>query len=80
MPFQRKTRSRSANLFIVQPDRTERLLASGLNPVKLQELQDWFCYTKPVGTSMKIVARRALKTTPIFRVVAAGTEPGPPEE
>ena len=61
------------DVFIVRFDGVEELLASGLSSVETDEVREWFCYTKPLGPSVKIAvgpARSALG----FSVVATGQE------
>jgi hypothetical protein len=62
------------DVFKVRPDNTEELLASGLSSHEIYELREWFSYTKPLGSDMKVVARQTSKGTPAFSVHAAGNE------
>jgi hypothetical protein len=63
------------DVFTVQPDDTEQVLASGLDSEEVDELREWFCYTKPIGDDMKLVARPASEKEFIFCVHAAGNAP-----
>jgi len=65
------------DIFRVQPDGSEDLVASGLQPSEVDGLREWFCYTKPIGRGMKIVVRPIFEGESAFSVVAAGTEPEP---
>jgi hypothetical protein len=58
----------------------EEFIISGLGPVEIAELREWFSYTKPVGPSMRVVAIPASGGDEGFRVVAAGSEPAAVEE
>lgn len=62
------------DLLRVRPDGAEELLASGLSSEEIDELRDWFCYTTPMASSMKIVARSIRGAGPCFSVVTAGLE------
>jgi len=60
------------NAFKVRLDGREELLASGLDSADLEELRDWFCYTKPLDGSMRIVVRDELGAVVRFSAVTAG--------
>ena len=62
------------DVFKVRSDGAEDLLASGLSSGETDELREWFCYTKPMDRSMKIVARSTPQGVSIFSVVTAGYE------
>ncbi len=62
------------DVFIIRSDGGEELLASGLSSAEIDALREWFCYTKPLGQSMKIAVRPAHKHSG-FSVVTAGNEP-----
>jgi hypothetical protein len=53
-------------------DGNERLLASGLTVGEVNEVLDWWRYTKPFGPSVKIVAREHSGTA--VRVSTTGTD------
>jgi hypothetical protein len=57
-----------------QPDYDK--LSPQLDGVEIDQLMDWFCYTKPIGPSIRIVATFASGARP-FSVVAAGNQLGP---
>ena len=61
----------------VQPDSRQDLVlsVSGLNPDEIHGLWEWFCYTKPIGPTIRVVAP-ASSSHAGFCVVAAGNEPG----
>jgi hypothetical protein len=61
------------DVFAVRDDGSE-LLASGLDPKELDDLQDWWRYTKPFGSGVKIVVRADSQTIGVFS--STGTEPG----
>ena len=65
--------------FKVRSDGREELLASGLNSPDLEDLRDWFCYTKPLDGSMRIVVRDEAEAAVRFSVVAVGHVAGPAE-
>jgi len=60
----------------VQTDHGNELLASRLEPAELDVLREWFCYTKPIGPSIKIIATPASDEPSGFCVVATGNQPG----
>ena len=63
------------DVFKVQSDGGEELLATGLSSEETDELRDWFCYTTPMDHGMKIVARPTPHGDCSFSVVTAGHEP-----
>jgi hypothetical protein len=67
------------DIFRVQQDGSEDLVASGLHPAEVDGLREWFCYTKPIGRGVRIVVRPTYEGDSEFSVLAAGTEPEPPE-
>jgi hypothetical protein len=58
----------------VRNDGCEELLAAGLDEGELADLQDWWRYTKPFGSGVKIVVREDSHQIAVFNT--AGTEPG----
>ena len=64
----------------VEQNQELELLASGLDPAELAEVREWFCYTKPMGPSLRIVATPASGGFDGFGVVAAGNQAGACEE
>jgi len=64
--------------FQVQPNADEVVL-SGLEPAEVGELREWFCHTKPLSRSIRIVASPNSGGLG-FGVVVAGNEGGPIEE
>lgn len=68
------------DVFRVRSDGAEDLLASGLSSEETGDLREWFCYTKPMERSMKIVARAMPGGDSVFSVVTAGCEPDAPEK
>ena len=73
MAVQRRTET-NIDVFAVRDDGCERLLASGLNAREYDDLRDWWRYTKPFGSGIKIVARENSQTIADFNT--SGTEPG----
>jgi hypothetical protein len=59
-----------------QTDRCLELVCSGLEPDELDELREWFCYTKPMGPGIKIVATPESGEQTGFCVEATGNQPG----
>jgi len=53
-------------------DGNEHLLASGLTVGEVNEVLDWWRYTKPFGPSVKIVVREHSEST--VRVCTTGTD------
>lgn len=64
---------------VVHSDHGEELTV-GIGPEEVDELREWFCYTKPLGPSVRVVATSTSGGYGGFRVVAAGNKPGPVEE
>ena len=50
----------------------------GLEQADVDELREWFCYTKPIGPSIRIVAPQVSREASMFGAITVGTEPGPP--
>jgi hypothetical protein len=69
----------SVDIFKVEPDHMETLLATGVDSAEIDGLRDWFAYTKPIAASMEIVARTISGEETIFRLVTTGTEYNPSE-
>jgi hypothetical protein len=63
----------------VRLDDADVLLLTGLEPAEIDDLREWYSYTKPIGPSIKIIAT-AISCEQGFCVVAAGNEPGSAEE
>lgn len=57
-------------------EKLDQIIASGLDAEEIEELRDWYCYTKPIGPSIKIAATPAHEGSPGLFVLSAGTEPG----
>jgi len=51
----------------------EEVTAHGLDTSEIDDLREWFCYTKPLGRSVKIVAMPAQEGSPYLSVLSAGT-------
>jgi hypothetical protein len=62
------------DLFLIEADHPEKILVSGLKQGQADDLRDWFCYTKPIGSDVKIVARPRARTRPGFSVRIAGSD------
>jgi hypothetical protein len=45
------------DLFETRSDGSEQVLAKGLTPSEVDDLLNWWRYTKPIGPSVKIVVR-----------------------
>jgi hypothetical protein len=54
----------------------DELVACELDPEEIEELREWYCYTKPIGPSVKIVATMAHDASPSLYVLSVGTELG----
>ena len=67
------------DVFRVRHDGSEDLMASGLRPAEVDGIREWFSYTKPIGHGMRIVVRPTSEVDSAFSLLAAGTEPEPPE-
>lgn len=63
----------NVNVFAVRDGGCEQLLGSGLDARELVDFQDWWCYTKPFGSDVKIVVREDSQTITSFSTT--GTEP-----
>jgi hypothetical protein len=64
------------DLIETRSDGNERLLASGLTPGEVDEVLDWWRYTKPFGPNIKILVREHSGST--FGVSTTGTAAGDP--
>jgi hypothetical protein len=53
-------------------DGNEHLLASGLTVCEVNEVLDWWRYTKPIGPSVKILVREHSESA--VRVTTTGTD------
>ena len=62
------------DVFILQHDGSERLLATDLDLGQLIELKEQWRYTKPFGSDIKIVVRAEIQA--IFGFRTTGTDPG----
>ena len=62
------------DVFILQQDGSERLLATGLDWGEVIEFEEQCRYTKPFGVDVKIVVRTDIQAILGFRTT--GTEPG----
>jgi len=58
----------------IQPDDTERLIASDLDSEQANEVREWFSYIKPIGHDLKVVVRQAPSGDHLF-VHVAGNDP-----
>ena len=74
----RRSTETNIDVFAVRDDGGSELLASGLDPGELDDLQDWWRYTKPFGSGVKIVVRADSQTIGVFSTT--GTESGLPAE
>jgi hypothetical protein len=62
------------DVFALQDDGSERLLATDLDSSEVIELQEQWSYTKPFGSGIKIVVRANVQT--LFGFRTTGTETG----
>jgi hypothetical protein len=53
----------------------EMLVFSGLDPAEVDQLRDWYCYTKPIGPGIRVMVDSGSPGYG-FGLVAAGNEPG----
>jgi hypothetical protein len=67
-------RSANINIFRVLDDGSEQLLAASVDAKEVDELQDWWRYSKPLGSGIKIVVRADSQMIASFNT--AGTESG----
>ncbi len=52
----------------------KELVVSELKPAEIDELREWFCNTKPIGPSIRIVTPPMPDGTGGLRIVSLGTE------
>ncbi len=52
----------------------EELLVAGLSRAEVNDIKEWFWYTKPLGADVKILVRNASEV--LDSLVCAGTEGG----
>ena len=62
------------DVYTLQDDGSERLLATDLDSREVIELQEQWRYTKPFGSGIKVVVRGDVQT--IFGFRTTGTQPG----
>jgi hypothetical protein len=62
------------DVYTLQDDGSERLLATDLDSREVVELQEQWRYTKPFGPGIKILVRADIQKISGFRTT--GTEPG----
>jgi len=66
--------------FVDRPNNpSDAQVFSDLKPDEIDELREWFCYIKPIGPGVRIMADPPSAGF-AFCVVTAGTEMGPVEE
>ena len=70
----------AVEIVTVSVEEGEEVLASDVSSAELDELREWFCYTKPIGRGMNIIARSTSGGESGFHVRATGTDPGPSDE
>jgi hypothetical protein len=71
----RETRSGPLmDVFLVEVGRPESILVSGIDDGWADDLRDWFCYTKPIGGDLKVIARPRIERHPGFCVHIAGSD------
>jgi hypothetical protein len=71
----RGTRSGSVtDVFLIETGHLERVLVSSADHAYAGDLRDWFCYTKPIGGDLTIIARPRNKAYPGFCVHTAGSD------
>jgi hypothetical protein len=64
------------NVVAVQYDDVrEQLIGAGLTPAEIDELHEWWSYTKPIGPSVKIRIKHGAH--PDLGLTTTGTELGP---
>ena len=68
------------DVFEIETDGNERLLASGLTPGEVGEVLEWWCYTKPLGPGRKIIVREHAQTTLRMNTNGTGLELEPEPE
>jgi hypothetical protein len=66
-------RETAMDVFRVEPDNTEQIVASDISQLEMHELLDWFRNVKPIGRDLKLVARPACEQTAVLSVSAAGS-------
>jgi len=59
-------------IYRVHADGKEELLASELDRAEVDQLREWFSYTKPLGLTDKIMARQSCEV--LFCISSAGAE------
>ena len=47
------------DIYKIQADGSEELLASGLTRTEVEDLREWFCSTKPLGPGIQVVAKQS---------------------
>ena len=62
------------DVFKVEPDDTEKIVASGVSQMEMHELLDWFRNVKPIGRDVNLVARPACERVAVLSIRAAGSD------
>ena len=62
------------DVFRVEPDDTEQIVASDISQLEMHELLEWFRHVKPIGRDLKLVARPAYERATVLSISAAGSE------
>ena len=65
------------DVFLIEAGHPERILVSAIDRARADDLLNWFCYTKPMGGDLKIIARPRSRSHPVFCVHTAGTDIDP---
>ena len=63
----------------VRPQTSDMQLFPELEPLEIEELREWFCHVKPIGSSVKITVTADLNGHG-FCVATAGNDAGPIEK
>jgi hypothetical protein len=66
--------STNIEIFRVLDDGSEQLVAHAVDPKEVDQFQDWWRYSKPFGSELKIVVRANAQKIAGFSTT--GTEPG----
>lgn len=78
MPQHSKThRARSGSpmdVFLIEAGHPEPVLVSRIDHGHAGDVRDWFCYTKPIGADLKVIARPRVDTHPGFCIHTAGSD------
>ena len=62
------------DVYAIHAGGSEEMLAAGLSQSEVNDIKEWFSYTKPLGADVKILVRKASKVLDSLTCTGAGAE------